>query len=465
MPTKGSLAQALTARALPLRSKLGDAALRVVSRGVRSGLKRAADLGYRGLALPTQRTRGHAKDPSYWDASGLAHPGRPPSQSTNAAQGKSGSQKRKHERTTKRTAKGTPQQVNACSAPTKVSIIGADPKFITALAKQLDREPGLQVGLQRWPRWSAYPPLRIARQALAADVLVAEWTRQNAIWASRHKRPGQRLITRLHRFELESPYPAHIKADALDAVVYIAPLLGRRIRDELGWPLQRLVYLPNYVDLAAMDRPKYRQSQFRLGLAAAVPQRKRLDLALDVLAALRAQDGRYSLSVRMPAPWQVQYVARRKDELAYFSRCYQRIETDPLLRGAVSFDGFSQDVSSWLRGVGIVLSCADNEGNPVAVAEAMASGAVPLVRNWPGAHELLDPWVYSSAAQAVQAITELADDDLWWERSHAAKVAACRELDPARVVAGWAALLRGDLDAARAQFPAHQLLVEPLPVR
>ncbi len=338
-----------------------------------------------------------------------------------------------------------------------VMIFGADHKFISPLARQLDRQPELEVKVQQWPRWTRYPPLHLARQLSTPEVLVAEWTRQNAIWASHHKRPGQMLITRLHRFELDSSYPGKVNVQALDAVVHISPWTGKQIRDQLGWPVEKLVYLPNYVHLASMDRPKLADPQFRLGLAGALPQRKRLDLALDLLRQLRHQDARYSLSVRMPAPWSVPYVAKRAPELAFYSRCFQRIETDPLLRGAVSFDGFGADLSSWLRGVGHILSCADSEGNPVAVAEAMASGAVPIVREWPGSGEVLGDWTVTSITEAAQRILEAADLDTWWQASQQARAQVWRDLDPTRVIAGWSALLQGDLASARAQFPAGQV--------
>lgn len=351
----------------------------------------------------------------------------------------------------------TVTNTSAPTDPRQVAVIGADHKFITGLATRLNRQPDLHVDLQPWPRWSAHPPLRLARQAQAADVIVAEWTRQNTIWASHHKRAGQLLITRLHRFELDSPYPALVDIDAVDAVVYIAPWFGGRIRDQLGWPTSKLVYIPNWVDLAAMCRPKLAQPQFRLGLAGGLPQRKRLDLALDLLRTLRREDARFSLSVRMPAPWQLPYVAKREHEMQYFSQCYQRIHADPLLRGAVSFDGFSPDVSSWLRGVGHILSCADSEGSPVAVAEAMASGAVPVVRDWPGAREVLDGWVATNTDAAAAAILAGADLDLWWQRSQAAQAHAWASLDPARVLAAWAALLQGELAQARSYFPTGQI--------
>ena len=47
-----------------------------------------------------------------------------------------------------------------------------------------------------------HDPIRSEALLEWADLIVCEWFGQNAVWYSRHKRPDQRLVVRLHRFEL-----------------------------------------------------------------------------------------------------------------------------------------------------------------------------------------------------------------------------------------------------------------------
>ena len=47
------------------------------------------------------------------------------------------------------------------------------------------------------------------------------------------------------------------------------------------------IRVPNYVDAVELDRAKIPGARFHLGLLGAVPKRKRLDLALDLVAELR----------------------------------------------------------------------------------------------------------------------------------------------------------------------------------
>ncbi|MDP9397913.1 MAG: hypothetical protein M3P96_08900 [Actinomycetota bacterium] len=268
------------------------------------------------------------------------------------------------------------------------------------------------------------------------------------------KRSDQYLVVRLHRFELDSAYPATVDIDRVDAVVYISPLFGRRIVEELGWPAEKLVYIPNFIDIDWLDRPKLPDARFTLGLGGAVPRRKRLDLALDLLAADLAEDPRFTLNVRTQLPWAVPYAWRDPEERAYYERVLERVETEPLLRGAVTFEPFGRDIAAWLRRIGHVLSPADAEGAPVATSEGMASGAVPVLRPWPGAEEIVGDWVQPSVEAAARFVLESADAGVWEARSSRARAEARRTFDSAGVVAAWAELLHGRRAEAAAHFAA-----------
>ncbi|HEY8473034.1 MAG TPA: glycosyltransferase [Natronosporangium sp.] len=333
-----------------------------------------------------------------------------------------------------------------------VLVTGFDLKFARELAERLDDRPDLRVTIDEWPhylRWS-----RQTEQSLQqADSIFAEWARHNAVLAARRKRPDQFLVVRLHRYELDAPYPAQIAIENVDAVVYIAPLFGRRIRDELGWPDQKLVYIPNYLNLDWFDRPKPLAARFTLGLVGIEWSRKRFDLALELLARIRRVDPRFTLVVRSAKPWRNRFAWARADERAYTSACFARIERDPLLRGAVTVHPPGPDMARWFRQVGHILSTSDAEGCHTSVAEGMASGAVPVVRPWPGAAEVYDPrWVHDDLDAAAEAVLANADPERWRAQADAAKAEIRRSHDPAAVVAAWADLLHRDIQAARQHF-------------
>ena len=111
-----------------------------------------------------------------------------------------------------------------------------------------------------------------------------------------------------------------------------------------------------------------------IGIAPAL---KRMDLALDVLARLRRDDPRYQLFVKTKLPWEYQWIWDVHAEREAFDDILRRMQIDPALRGAVTFDGFGPDVPGWLRRIGWVLSTSDGESFHLAPADGMASGPSP----------------------------------------------------------------------------------------
>ena len=331
-------------------------------------------------------------------------------------------------------------------------ITGFDLKFARELGDQLAKRTDLTVTQDDWADVNKPSPHTDQRVA-EAEAIFAEWARPSAVRMSRSKRPDQFLAVRLHRFEMEAPYPRDIVIDNVDAVVYIAPLFGRRIRDELGWPVEKLVYIPNYIDLTWFDRPKLPAARFTLGMVGIHGLIKRLDLGLDILREVRRVDNRFTLRVRSDMPWDNKYHWAKAEERDYAGWWSERIDNDPLLRGAVVFDRPGRDMARWYRQIGHMLSPSDFEGSHASITEGMASGSVPVVRPWPGAGELYaKQWLHASAAEAASSILASADDAVWRERSATAQAEIRETHDHEAVVRAWADLLHGDLGAARGHF-------------
>jgi glycosyltransferase involved in cell wall biosynthesis len=351
-----------------------------------------------------------------------------------------------------------PRRASSPRATRTALISGFDLKFVRELGQRLDDRGDLDVTVDEWPTLSQPTGVTLARSG-TADVILAEWVRPSAVWLAQRKKPEQFMVARLHRFEIESAYPRQLDIDKVDAVVYIAPQMGPRIRDELGWPKEKLVYIPNFLDIDWFDRPKLPEARFTIGMVGVEWRNKRIDLALDVLARVRREDPRFSLVVRSTMPWDNRYAWPKAEEQEYVGLWLDRVERDPLLRGAVVFDQPGRDMARWYRRVGSILSMSDVEGVHLAAAEGMASGAVPVIRPWPGARESYDErWVHESAADAAAAVLGNADPEVWAERSAAAVAEMRRRSDPAAVVDAWADLLHGEVDRARGYFAAYARL-------
>jgi glycosyltransferase involved in cell wall biosynthesis len=331
----------------------------------------------------------------------------------------------------------------------RVVVAGHDLKFFTPLLDFLPLQPDLEVRVDQWAALGSHDPAASQELAAWADVVVCEWCGPNAVWYSRHKRRGSRLLVRLHRFELTSPYPGQVRIGAVNQVICVSRSYARLCRQRTGWPEAKVATVPNAIDVAQLDRPKLDGARFHLGMIGIVPSRKRLDLALDVLEELRRHDDRYLLFVKSGMPWQHWWVWQHAEEREHYATALRRVQRSPLLRGAVVFDDAGPDVAAWLRRVGFVLSTSDDESFHVAPAEGMASRAVPVLRHWPGAETIYDMrWIHRGPAEMAAAIAALDDEGAWRQAGEEAQaqVAAAFGLD--HVCETWRGLLAADLDPA-----------------
>jgi glycosyltransferase involved in cell wall biosynthesis len=300
--------------------------------------------------------------------------------------------------------------------PRRVVVAGHDLKFFTRLLEHLRSVPGLEVRVDQWRSLKAHDEAASRELVEWADVVICEWCGPNAIWYAKHKRPGQRLLVRLHRFELEAGWPGKLDIANVDQVICVSPHYAELTRETTGWAAEKVAVVPNWVDVDQLDRPKLDGARFHLGFIGAAPSRKRLDLALDVVEELRREDPRFMLFVKSKLPWEYWWVWKRPEERAHYERLFQRIARSPALSNGVVFDPYGRDVAAWLRRIGFVLSTSDDESFHLAPAEGMASGAVPALLNWPGAETIYDRrWIHPGTAEMAADIGSIVGDGRWDE--------------------------------------------------
>ncbi|MFV2197052.1 glycosyltransferase [Nocardiopsis sp. LOL_012] len=326
--------------------------------------------------------------------------------------------------------------------PLKVVVAGHDLKFFTRLAEYLESLPGLDVRIDQWEGLRTHDQYRSRELAGWADVVICEWCGPNALFYAKWKRPDQRLVVRLHRFELYAEWPRKLDIDKVDAVVCVSPHYADLTRDITGWPDDKVIVVPNWVDDAQLDRPKLAGAEYSLGMVGIAPSRKRLDRGLDVLAELRRMDPRYTLSVKTKQPWDYWWIWNRPEERSYFERVYRRIQRDELLSPAVVFDPFGPDVATWLRRVGFMLSTSDDESFHLAPAECAASGGVPALLPWPGADTIYDPhWIHDDAVAMAEAVHATVSEGRFAEEAERARSEVVSAYGLSRVRSLWTELV------------------------
>ncbi|HEU5156286.1 MAG TPA: glycosyltransferase [Streptosporangiaceae bacterium] len=326
----------------------------------------------------------------------------------------------------------------------RVGVAGHDLKFFSALLDYLKSRSDMEVRVDHWPALKVHDPKRSKEIAEWADVVVCEWCGPNAVWYAKHKRPGQRLVVRLHRFELYASWPGRLDIDAVDAVICVSPHYAELTRKITGWPESKVVVVPNWVDVDQLHRPKLEGVQHHIGFIGMAPSRKRLDVALDVLEELRRDDPRFTLFVKSKLPWDYWWIWQKDEERAHFEEVFRRVRRSPALAGAVVFDPFGPDVGAWLRRIGFVLSTSDDESFHLAPAEGMASGAIPALLNWPGADTIYDPhWIHATPAAMAASISATVRDGLWDDERRLAHAQVRDSYALDKVCAQFAGLLTG----------------------
>lgn len=331
--------------------------------------------------------------------------------------------------------------------PLRVLVASHDFKFFTRLQEYLAALPGVELKIDLWTALNEHDEKQSERLNKWADVVICEWVGPNAAWYSKNKRPRQRLIVRLHRFEVYRRYPRNVVISAVDQVVCVSPHYAAITKERTGWPAEKIVVIPNWVDLGQLDRPKLTDAEYTLGFIGVAPMaRKRLSLALDVLADLRGRDPRFQLAIKTKMPWGYPWIWADETEKQLTAEALQRIHNDDALRGAVVFDPFGPDVGNFLRRVGYVLSTSDDESFHLSPAEGMASGAVPAILNWPGSDTIYSKrWIHESVDDMAQAIWDMTTSGEWHKAGQEAQDEVRATFGLPVVGAQWASILTQNL--------------------
>lgn len=298
----------------------------------------------------------------------------------------------------------------AAARPVRLLMAGHDLKFAGELLEMLRSHPGIDLRVDEWEGLHKHDEQRSQELLDWAEVVLCEWAGKNAVWYSQRKKPQQRLLVRLHGFEVNAPWLGDIDFDAVEALLTVSNLMVDRVLKATSWSVDKVHVVPNALDAADLSRSKLPGAPHRLGLIGVVPFLKRPDRAVDVLELLLAEEERFTLHIRGRMPWEYPHVWNRPVEQEAYLDFFERVGSNPVLRDAVVFEPFGADMGSWLRKIGFVLSTSSDESFHLAPAEGMAGGAVPVVWQRPGSVDIFgEDLVVADAEAAARRILDLVN--------------------------------------------------------
>lgn len=291
----------------------------------------------------------------------------------------------------------------------RLLIAGFDLKFITSILPAMEQY--FDVRVDEWDGHDDHDVEQSRSLLQWAELIWCEWLLGNAVWYAANKRPHQHLVVRMHRFELTRDFGERCQIGNVDAVVSVSVHFMERLLERFpSIPRAKGRLIPNYVNTADYRRDFHNDRLYTLGMIGILPARKGLHRALNILARLRTKDKRYRLEIFSMRPEELPWMARNKEEMAYFDQCTAFIQQQGL-QGAVSFRGYG-DVTLELakKRVGVVLSTSDSEyelpGSEsfhLAVADGFASGGVSLILDWIGAQYI---WPQEFILPSEEAIAQ-----------------------------------------------------------
>jgi len=170
----------------------------------------------------------------------------------------------------------------------------------------------------------------------------------------------------------------------IDVVVCVSKAIENLYAQKLQLDSSRLHYLPNCIDPERFrnpDRGALRKKigagddEVLLGMSGRLVEPKRQgDL---ILAAKTLRESGHKVKVLLAGE------GRHQNALEQLSK-------DSGLAGRVIFLGFVHEIEEFLAGLDVFVFCSEQEGMPIAVLEALASGTPVVAASIPGVEELIE---------------------------------------------------------------------------
>lgn len=329
------------------------------------------------------------------------------------------------------------QEARSC----RLVVASHDLKFMGELMDFLVRNPLFEVRQDEWATLHTHDAQVSQELAEWGDVVFCEWAGPSLAWYSNNLPEGTRLISRLHRFELNGPWMHEVNWDNVETLVFVSDWVRSQAIERFGLPREKTMVLPNTIDTLDFDRPKNANAQFTLGLVGMVPFLKRPDRALELVEELVAIDKRYTLRIKGRMPWEYPHVWNNPVEKQLYLDFFERIAQSEMLQEHVAFDPFSADIASWHRGIGFILSPSEIESFHLAPAEGMAARTIPIFWEREGVVEVFGSHArVSVSGKRTETILNGQDPQAFKEKGDAARIYAMT-WDTTSVMPKWERLL------------------------
>lgn len=299
------------------------------------------------------------------------------------------------------------EKFNDATKP-RLLIAGYDLKFMKDVMPQL--QAIYEVRTDEWSGHDSHNEQHSMALLGWADYVWCEWLLGNAVWYSQNKLAHQKLIIRMHRFELSRDFGERLNVNNVDCICCVSVLFFERLMERFpNIPREKVRLLPNLVDLNGYEKTDFDLSSKTLAMIGYLPAKKGLKTALQLLSELREVDPAFRLKLFGKAPEDLPWLKNHPEEIKYFAECEQYIAEQDLV-DCVERVGFV-DIKKALaeHQVGFVLSVSEAvkelpgfESFHIAVMDALAAGSLGLVKYWTGSEYIYPENIIASDLRALK---------------------------------------------------------------
>lgn len=264
-----------------------------------------------------------------------------------------------------------------------------------------------------------------------ADSIFVEWGHRALVWASLLDTDVP-VVGRVRKYEAMTPMPMLTAWEEVGRTIFLADTI-RQVVLEMAPAANAThsVVIPERVDLPHLQRTKRPEAARTVGLIGWNKVSKDPQWAFDVVEQLRETDPTWRLLlIGETAP-------ANTGADGYYEELTRRILK---FRDAVEVTGFTEDLSETLTRVGVILSSSRLEGQHDSLVQGVASGALPVVRDWPdvtrwGGAGAVYPkeWVVTSVAEAVAQIQGISGAPSESSEAKTAKNWVVKHYDPEKL--------------------------------
>lgn len=289
-------------------------------------------------------------------------------------------------------------------------VAGEDLKFIEHFVSYL-KSQGRPVYKDIWNWGSPGNESRSKRLYQLADIVFCEWGLANAVWYSQNNYLQKPIFIRIHAQEVRErarKFGSQINIENITKFIFVS----EKIRDDAirlwNWPIEKTIIIPNYVlgdDFILKQKIDLTPT---IGLVGITPQSKRLDIAIDLISDLLEiyPNAKLYIKGKRPEEYEWMHAPGRIKELDYYYEQYKRLDNE-LLRNAVIFDGFANDMAEWYQKIDFILSTSDHESFHYGLADGVLSGCIPVIWPWEEADTIYSSdWIVKDVENAVEYIDQ-----------------------------------------------------------